>query len=269
MPVLVVAAHRPVARLLALRLLAEGGEVRAVASDGVEGLRGAGIHVAVAAADDTGRIEAAATRVHTVVHLAGGLGGLAADRVLGEGLAVVRAAEGAGARRLVLVTAGGTAPGSSDPVRIAHAAIEAAALTADVPSVVVRAPVVDTPRVRSLLRGLDAEERVRCHGLPMVAADDLIELLVALDRARSNAREGHVVLDASAPVRLAPEGAGEGRLGGVVLSGQERARLLTTLAGPWEGPEAGLPDAWELMGVVPGRAAAGVTDGAAGSERSP
>lgn len=251
MPVLVIAAHRPVAGRLARRLLAEGGEVRAVASDGVGALRAEGIHVADADADDPGRIEAAATRVHTVVHLAGGLAGADPDRVLAEGLAVVRAAEGAAVRRLVLVTAAGSAPGSADPVRAAHAAIEAAALAVAVPSIVVRAPVVDTPRLRALLRGLDVEERARIGAVPMVRADDLVELLVALDRARSSAREGHVVLAAAAPTRPALVGAGGDRLGAVVLAARERERLVASLEGPWEDPEPGLPDAWALMDVVP------------------
>lgn len=250
MPVLVVAAHRPLARAIALRLLDEGGQVRAVAPDAVGELRAAGIHVAAAQPDDVGRIEAAATRVHTVVHLAGGLGGADPARVLAEGEAVVGAAEGAGARRLVLVTAAGASAAAPEPLRRTHAAIESLALAATVPSVIVRAPLVDTPRTRALLRGLASEERLDGAALPLVRGDDLVELVVALDRARSTAREGHVVL-AATPASTIGIGAFArgGRLGGVVLPAEARARTVAALAGGWSDPETALPDAWALMGV--------------------
>jgi hypothetical protein len=252
MPVLVIAAHRPLARGLAVRLLDEGGEVRAVASDEVGGLRAHGIHVASADADDVGRIEAAATRVHTIVHLVGGIDGGTPERLVAEGTAVVRAAEGAGVRRLVLVTVAGASAEAADPVRRAHAAVEALAHPAAVPSVVVRSPLVDTPRLRALLRGLGADERVAERELPIVGAVDLVELVVALDRARSSAREGHLVLAAPAPMAVPFTALAAGaRLGARVLPASERDALLDVLAGGWSDPEPDLPDAWRLLGVAP------------------
>ena len=97
MPVLVHAAHRTLGRALARRLLEEGGQVRATASDGVALLRAEGIFTAACDADDEGTLEAALTQVHTLVVLLGGLGRADADVVRQEGLAAARAAEGCGA----------------------------------------------------------------------------------------------------------------------------------------------------------------------------
>ncbi|MEX2504715.1 MAG: hypothetical protein WD378_07685, partial [Egicoccus sp.] len=66
MPVLVTAAHRPLAKQIALRLLQEGGEVRAYGSGDTSQLRSAGAFVATGTADDEGRLESAMAEVHTV-----------------------------------------------------------------------------------------------------------------------------------------------------------------------------------------------------------
>lgn len=271
MPVLVVAAGRTLAGRLALRLLDEGGQVRAVTRTRVGALRAAGVHVAVADPDDVGRIEAAATQVHTVVHLVGGLDdgadAAAAERVVAESSAVVRAAEGAQVRRLVLVTMAGTAPEAADVLRRAHAQVEAAAQTAAPPSIVVRAPLVDTPALRARLRVLGPEGELAAHDVPVLAPDELVELVVALDRARSTATSGHLVLAASSVRRttLGALAAGGTRVGARVASPAARTALRAALTGPWHEPDPSVPDAWELVGVAPPTTAGpGPTDATGG-----
>lgn len=257
MPVLVVAAGRTLAGRLALRLLDEGGQVRAVTRTRVGELRAAGVHVAVADPDDVGRIEAAATQVHTVVHLVGGLDAdadaAAAERVVAESSAVVRAAEGAEVRRLVLVTMAGAAPEAADVLRRAHARAEAAAEAAAPPSIVVRAPLVDTPALRARLRVLGPEADLAAHAVPVLAPDDLVELVVALDRARSTAASGHLVLAATAArtMTLGELAAGGTRVGSRLASPAARTALMAALTGPWQEPDPTVPDAWRLLGIAP------------------
>ena len=72
MPVLITGATGLVGRALAARLVTEGAQVRAFIRKDDPGLRSAGVHVAIGAADNVERLEAALTRVHTIVHLIGG-----------------------------------------------------------------------------------------------------------------------------------------------------------------------------------------------------
>lgn len=260
MPVLVVAAGRTLAGRIALRLLDEGGQVRAVTRSRVGELRAAGIHVAVADADDVGRIEAAATQVHTVVHLAGGIDEGAdegaAGRVVAEALAVVAAAEAAAVRRLVLVTMTGAAHDADDALRRAHARAEEAAAAAAPPSIVVRAPLVDTPNLRALVRMLGPDEGLAARAVPVVVTEDLVELVVALDRARSSATAGHLVLAAPGHRRrtVGELAAAGSRVGARLMTPEARAALARTLMGPWEEADPSVPDAWRLLDVRPGAA---------------
>lgn len=260
MPVLVAAAHRPLPRRLVVRLLDEGGQVRAVASDDVGALRALGVHVAHATPDDEGRFEAACTQVHTVVHLAGGLGGARPDAVVAEAGVVVRAASRAQVRRLVVVTMLGADAASPDPLRRAHAAVEAEVTAADVPAVVVRTGPVATAALAARLAAAGLDARVRDLPVPAVRPDDLVELVVALDRARSEAPRGTLVVAAPGP-RDVPLGdlaaAGGTRVGARLPSPAERAALLACLAGPWHEDDPAVPDAWALMGVAPRPVAGG------------
>ena len=251
MPVLVNAAHRPVARLLLARLLEEGGQVRALASAGVSELRAAGVFTAVGDPDDEGLLEAACTGVHTLVHLSGGLGGDPAA-VRAEGLAVAAAAEGAGVRRVLLVTMVGADPASPDPLRRAHAEVAAAVAAADVPSVEVRVGLVDTAPVRALLAAVGPPAELRERPVAPVTARDLVEVLVALDAARSRATDGHLVVAARG--RAATLGDlladGGGRRGARLPAPAVRDALLTTLAGPWVEVGPAVPSAHDLLGVA-------------------
>lgn len=251
MPVLVNAAHRPVARLLVARLLEEGGQVRALARSGVSELRAAGVFTAVGDPDDEGLLEAACTGVHTLVHLGGGLGGDPAA-VRAEGLAVAAAAEGAAVRRVLLVTMVGADPASPDPLRRAHAEVAAAVAAADVPSVEVRVGLVDTAPVRALLAAVGPPAELREHPVAPVTARDLVEVLVALDAARSRATDGHLVIAARG--RAATLGDlladGGGRRGARLPAPAVRDALLTTLAGPWVEDDPAVPSARDLLGVA-------------------
>jgi uncharacterized protein YbjT (DUF2867 family) len=255
-PVLVNAAHRPVARLLVARLREEGGQVRALARTGVAELRAAGVFTAVGDPDDEGLLEAACTGVHTLVHLSGGLGGDPAA-VRAEGLAVAAAAEGAGVRRVLLVTLVGADPGSPDPLRRAHAEVAAAVAAADVPSVEVRVGLVDTAPVRALLRAVGPPAELRERPVAPVAARDLVEVLVELDAARSRATDGHLVIAAGGSGATLGDllEDGGGRRGARLPSPAVRDALLATLAGPWFEADPAVPSAWELLGVGSARGA--------------
>jgi NADH dehydrogenase len=73
MPVLITGATGMVGRALAKRLVREGGQVRAYVRREDADLRALGVHLAIGAIDDVPRLESALTRVHTIVHLVGGL----------------------------------------------------------------------------------------------------------------------------------------------------------------------------------------------------
>lgn len=262
MPVLVHAAHRPLARALARRLLAEGGQVRATASDGVGLLRAEGIFTAACAPDDEGVLEAALTQVHTVVVLLPGLGRRTAAAVREEGLVAARAAEGAGVQRAVLVTLPGADPEAPDAMRRAHGEVGEAFAALPLPSIEVRAGLLDTPVTTDLLRTAGLPPEVRELPVSPLVPEALLELVVAIDHARSRAQAGHLVVAADGPVRrtleeqLARAEGGPGTTG-AALTGRrvptepEREALLATLAGPWWTDDAHVPDAWTLFDVRP------------------
>lgn len=267
MPVLVHAAHRAPARALARRLLEDGGQIRATATEGVALLRSEGIFTASCDPDDEGTLEAALTRVHTLVVMLGGLGRASAEGVLREGLAAARAAEGAGIERAVLVTLAGAGASAADELRRAHCEVAAAFADLPLPSIEVRTGLVDTPATTDLLlaAGLPPEERAR--RVAPVPLADLIELVVAIDHARSRATDGHLVVAADGPVRrtidehLALAGAARdasgtaGRLTGRrVPSSAARDALIATLDGPWWTEDPLVPDAWTLFDVPVGGA---------------
>jgi len=267
MPVLVHAAHRAPARALARRLLEDGGQVRATAGAGVALLRAEGIFTAACQPDDEGTLEAALTRVHTLVVLLGGLGRASTDGVLQEGLAAARAAGGAEVQRVVLVTLAGAAVTAADALRRAHGEVAAAFADLPLPSIEVRTGLVDTPATSDLLlgAGLPPEERARV--VAPVPLQDLIELGVAIDHARSRAEQGHLVVAADGPVRRSIDehlavAATRGATGreGVRLTGRrvpsaaDREALLAALDGPWWTEDPSIPDAWTLFDAPVGGA---------------
>jgi len=266
MPVLVHAAHRPLARALAQRLLQEGGEVRATARSGAASLRSSGIFTAVCDPDDEGVLEAALAQVHTLVVLLGGLGDPEVAAIRDAGLAAARAAEGADVSRVILVTLAGSAVDSVEPLRRAHGDVAAAFAAIAVPSIEIRTGLVGTPSTVDLLlaAGLPAEVRSRTVAPVPVAA--LLELVVAVDRARGRASGGHLVVAASGRTTCTVDAfldlassqrsgvdADRRRLTGRrVPTPAARDGLLTALDGPWVEDDPLVPDGWELFGVEPG-----------------
>jgi hypothetical protein len=267
MPVLVHAAHRAPARALARRLLEDGGQIRATATEGVALLRSEGIFTAACDPDDEGTLEAALTRVHTLVVMLGGLGRASADGVRREGLAAARAADGAGIERAVLVTLAGSGASAGDELRRAHGEVASAFAALPLPSIEVRTGLVDTPATTDLLLAAGLPPSDRTRRVAPVPVRDLIELVVAIDHARSRATDGHLVVAADGPSRrtldehlalaaAAREASGTaGRLTGRrVPTPAVRDALIATLDGPWWTDDPFVPDAWTLFDVPVGAA---------------
>jgi hypothetical protein len=257
MPVLVHAADRPLGRALARRLKEQGGQVRATAASAVGLLRAEGVHTAACDPDDEGVLEAALTQVHTLVVMLGGLGRADLTGLRAEGLAAARAAGGADIERAVLVTVSGADVGADDGLRRVHGEVAQAFADLPLPSVELQVGLVVTPALRDLLAtaGLPAELRDRT--VAPVAPAALVELVVAVDAARSSAAAGHLVLSADGPVRgpletlLDRTPAGSRLTGRRVPGPADREALLAQLAGPWWSTDPHVPDGWALFGVDP------------------
>jgi uncharacterized protein YbjT (DUF2867 family) len=261
-PVLVTAAHRPLARRLAARLLEEGGQVRVTASGDVASLRAAGAIVATAEPDDEGRLEAALAEVHTVVHVGGGLLSRDPAALVDEAEVVARAAEQAGVRRIVALSLPGADPAAGEPLRRAKAAVEARFAAAAPPSVVVRVSLLDTPAIRDTLATTGDLGAAAAVPVAPVQVGDLLELVVAFDRARGRAERGHLVVAADGPTvcdlatyleRVGVAGPGRRPLVGRRFVDPDRVpMLLPALAsGPWTTQDASILDGWSFAGLAP------------------
>lgn len=270
-PVLVTAAHRPLERRLVLRLLEEGGDVRAYSDGDTSVLRAAGAFVASGTPDDEGRLDAACTDVHTVVHLGADL--LAApDDLVRDVEVLLRAVTGAGVRRVIALSLPGAAQDAADPVRRALGEVELRLARADVPTVVLRTSLVATPDLVDTLATAGLPRASFDREIAPVRLDDLLELITAFDRARSRASSGHLVVAADGPERLTIDallrraGAsppGRGGLVGRTLAPPDRAEdLEAVLAGPWWTQDPLVVDGWRFAGITP-RAVAGAAASAA------
>lgn len=272
MPVLVTAAHQPLARRLAARLLEEGGEVRVTAMGDVASLRAAGAFVATATPDDEGRLEAALTDVHTLVHVGGGLASPDLDRIVADAEVAARAARGAGVRRVISLSLAGASPDATDPLRRAKAAVEEILAALPCPTIVLRLGLVDTPALRDALVTAGLEPVHLGVEVRPVRVADVLELVVAFDRARSRSTEGHLVVAADGPQAMSVAGYldrvtgsrdGRGRLLGRRLPDAATIqRLVATLSGPWEQTEPHLVDGWAFAQLEPG--VPGVSDPSGG-----
>lgn len=265
MPVLVTHAETSLGAMLVRRLLTLGGEVRAYGhGPSLDRLRAAGAIVATGDPDDEGRLEAAMEQVHTVVHLGPRLLADQLDAVTVSDETVVRAASQAGVRRLIGLSLPGVDPDSSaerDPLRVAMVRFEQQLRGAGIPTVVVRTSLVDSEELRNAL-AVSGPLRVDPTVAPL-RADDLVELLVAVDDARSSAHTGHVVFVADGPHReqlsdyleriVVRDADGATSLVGRVWRPPGSFPLLEpALEGPWVSePSAAALDAWDFFGVTP------------------
>jgi uncharacterized protein YbjT (DUF2867 family) len=262
-PVLVTAAHRPLARRLAARLLEEGGQVRVTATGDVTALRAAGAIVSTAGPDDEGRLEAALAEVHTVVHVGGGL--LTSDpaALVADAEVVARAATNAGVRRVIALSLPGADVDADEPLRRAKGEVEAVFAAADPPSVVVRVSLVDTPAIRDALVTSGRLGALADVEVAPVRVADLVELVVAFDRARGQATRGHLVAAADGAVslplgehlrRVGARGPGRGSLVGRRFVDPGSVPLLrgALTAGPWVTRDPAVLDGWRFAGLTPG-----------------
>ncbi len=262
MPVLVTGAHRPLARRIAAALLAEGGQVRVHTSGDAASLRAGGAIVASGDADDEGHLESSLAQVHTVVHVGRGVLAPSPEVLVTEAAVLARAATGAEVRRIVALSVPGADPGAPDPLRAAHGEVERILASAPVPTVVVRTSLVDTPAIRDALGTAGLSEEERAQVVAPVRPEDVITLVVAMDRLRSSATEGHAAFAADGPATVPLgaylERAGVGRPGSGSLVGRRALdpdvvpMLLPSLRGPWVNGDAGPPDAWTFTGTTPG-----------------
>ncbi|WP_052666247.1 SDR family oxidoreductase [Nitriliruptor alkaliphilus] len=261
MPVLITGAHRPLARRVAAALLEEGGEVRVHSAGEVSSLRAGGAIVAAGDADDEGHLEASLAQVHTAIHVGRGVLAPSPRVLVTEAETLVRAATGAGVRRIVALSVVGASPGAPDPLRAAYGEVEALLAAAPVPTVVLRTSLVDTPAIRDALgtAGLSPDEREQ--QVAPVRPADVVELVVSFDRMRSSAASGHAAFTADGPTtstlgdyltRVGVARPGQGSLvGRRALDPARVPMLLPSLTGPWVSGPSDPPDAWAFTGVVP------------------
>lgn len=262
MPVLVTAAHQPLARRLAARFLEEGGEVRVFTSGEVASLRAAGAFVATGTRDDEGRLEAALEQVHTVVHVGGGIASPDPDQLVRDAEVLARAATGAQVERLVMLSLPGADPDADEPLRAAKGRVEAVLSAVPCPTIAVRVGLVDTPFLRDALVTSGLDRDLLDTEVAPVRAGDLAELVVAFDRARSRSAEGHLVVSADGPQRMSLAGyldrVAVGRPGRGSMVGRQlptaaaTERLVALLHGPWWSTEPGIVDGWAFAGLEPG-----------------
>ncbi|MEX1164616.1 MAG: NAD(P)H-binding protein [Nitriliruptor sp.] len=262
MPVLITGAHRPLARRIAAALLEEGGEVRAHTSGDAASLRAGGAIVAGGDADDEGHLESSMAQVHTVVHVGRGVLAPSPDVLVTEAAVLARAAAGAEVRRIVALSIPGADPTAPDPLRAAHGEVERILADAPVPTVVVRTSVIDTPAIRDAFGTAGLAEKERARPVAPIRSEDVVALVVALDRLRSSATSGHVVFAADGPStvplgtyleRTGVRRPGRGSLvGRRALDPDTVPMLLPSLHGPWVNGDRGPPDAWAFTGTTPG-----------------
>jgi uncharacterized protein YbjT (DUF2867 family) len=255
MPVFVTAADTALGRLVAQGLLREGGEVRVqVTGDGAD-LRAGGALVATGDLDDVGRMDAAMTDVHTVVHPVLACLAPSADRFEADVAAVAEAASGAGVRRLIVLSVPGAAAAAPDALRAACGRVEDVVADLALPTIVVRVLLVDLPPVRDAVASAGVTAAQRDRVVAPVRPADLVAGLVALDVARSSAAVGHAVFRADGPTMTLGgylDRVGAGLVGRVWTPGTRVPLFADALAGPATCNDAGTADLWTFAGITPG-----------------
>ena len=261
MPVLVTAADQPLAHRIAARLLDEGGEVRVFGPAEVAGLRAAGAFVATGSLEDEGRLEAALEQVHTLVHTEPAGWETSPAEIVEHARVLATAAGNAGVHRIVVVSLPGAAPDATEPHRRAASRAEDSLTGVACPTVVIRSSLVDTPELRDALATGGLGAAALATEVAPVRADELVELVVAFDRARSRSTRGTLLVRAEGPVRLSVAAyldrvgvarPGRGSLvGRRLLEGGITAQLTQLLEGPWWTDDDAVVDGWSFAGLTP------------------
>ena len=259
MPVLVTSAQRALPRRIARRLLDEGGEVRAYAHGDASSLRAAGAMVASGEVDDEGRLEAAMEQVHTVIHVGGGLLSTDLDALERDADVVATAAANAGVARVILLSLPGADSHAEEPLRRAKGRVEQRFEQAEPPSVVLRVSWLDTDTVTDALLASGLANELGHVEIAPVRVEDLVELVVAFDRARSSAAEGHLVVAADGPQRRTVaahlrrrEGERASLVGRRLPSQGVMDRLRRAVTdGPWWTTDPVVVDGWAFADLEP------------------
>lgn len=257
------------ARRVVGQLLAFGGEVRAYSAGDVASLKAQGAIVASGTSDDEGRLEAAMTHAHTVVHLGRGLLEPDPRRVIAEATTMVTAASNASVARIIAVSLPGASVDASDPLRAAYGHLEALLEQTDVPTIVVRPSLVWTSQVIDAIVTCGLAPPQRDVEVAPIVDSDLVELIVALDDARSRATTGHLVTAADGPVittlgdvvqqASGPPTTGQRGSGGptmdlvgrTLVDAATASTIAAALDGPWTTTDPLVVDAWQLMKLTP------------------
>lgn len=189
MPVLITGATGMVGRALAARLLDEGAQVRAYVRRDDPELRAAGVHIAIGQACDVPRLESALTRVHTIVHLVGGLfpaKGESYDLLVRETTeCAVIAAHSAEVKRFVYLSTPGADPESPNEFLAARGKAERHIVDSGLDHAIIRC----TPIIESVQRWAMRYKRGPITTLPgsgdqrvsAIALADVVDALVAAD----------------------------------------------------------------------------------------
>lgn len=251
MPVLVTTADLSLSRRLVLRLLEEGGEVRAYGSGDLSTVRAAGAFVASGTADDEGRLEAALADVHTVVHVGTGITARDPQQAVTGIDVLLAAAAGAGVSRIIALSLPGADVAARDPLRRVMGEVERRLQAAPVPTVVLRCSLILTPTILRMIAAAGLGPTAQVAELAPVQVDDLLEVVVAFDRARSQASMGHLVVAVDGPERLTlaqllDRVGPKSLVGALIPSGEQVAALEDAFDGPWWTDDPVVVDGFEF-----------------------
>jgi uncharacterized protein YbjT (DUF2867 family) len=177
--------------------MAERDEVRATVrrEEAAPALRALGAKVAVRGLSDPDDLIEILPRVHTVVHLVGGINQASDEELFaanhGSALTVVRAAKEAGVRRVILVSAPGASPEADHPYLRAKGLAEEAAIESGLEHAVIRTTHAYgvggfwfTATVVATEHGFVAGDGR--HRLAPVFADDVGAVVAAIDDRRDH-----------------------------------------------------------------------------------
>lgn len=233
---MICGAATAVGRRIGESLLDEGGEVRLFGLGDLSALRQQGAFVSAGTWDDEGRLEAALTDAHTLVFVPHGISG-PAHQIAAAAKVAATAATNAEIKRVIMLSSLGACR-STEPYRVALAEAERHLSDVPAPTLVLRANLVESPRLIDALLTADLDGLDDVPVAPVGVAE-LAELVVAFDQARADSQDGVLTLRCSGETTLTfgayrdavrERYASVGRVGRRVLSKDEQAVLWTFIA---------------------------------------